>query len=90
MALIELAQTLFTLVATVDSGSPALIRHCRAGFWPRFAERTLPKMTSSISSGLIPARSIAEVIATDPRSDIFWEEREPMNMPVGVRAAERM
>jgi hypothetical protein len=34
-ALIEEAQTLLMVVATVDSGSPAPIAHWRAGFWPR-------------------------------------------------------
>ena len=35
MALREEAQTLFTVVQTVESGMPALMAHCRAGFWPR-------------------------------------------------------
>ena len=29
------AQTLFTVVATVDSGREAPSAHCLAGFWPR-------------------------------------------------------
>ena len=39
----ELAQTLFTVVATTLSGRPAWMAHCQAGFWPRLAWRTLPK-----------------------------------------------
>ena len=35
IALMEEAQTLLTVVATVDSGSPAPIAHWRAGFWPK-------------------------------------------------------
>ena len=29
------AQTLLTVVQTVESGRPAPMAHCRAGFWPR-------------------------------------------------------
>ena len=35
MALREEAQTLFTVVQTVEFGMPALMAHWRAGFWPR-------------------------------------------------------
>lgn len=35
MALREEAQTLFTVVQTVESGMPAPMAHWRAGFWPR-------------------------------------------------------
>lgn len=34
-ALTEEAHTLFTVVQTTDSGRPAPMAHCRAGFWPR-------------------------------------------------------
>lgn len=33
------AQTLLTVVQTVESGRPAPMAHCRAGFWPRLDER---------------------------------------------------
>lgn len=74
------AQTLLTVVATVELGKPALIAHWRAGFCPRlamqsvpdvivkaqdnsyFAERTLPKNTSSTLSGEIPALLTAAVV----------------------------
>jgi len=71
IALMLEAQTLFTVVQTVESGSPAPRAHCLAGFCPRldasqgrsesgqetayFAERTLPMNTSSTLSGLMPA-----------------------------------
>lgn len=81
MALRLEAQTLLTVVHTVDVGKPAPIAHCLAGFCPRlsqkvsdsqvksrkpfaiahFAEMTLPKKTSSTSSGLTEARSRAAV-----------------------------
>ena len=35
IALREEAQTLLIVVQTVESGMPALMAHCRAGFWPR-------------------------------------------------------
>lgn len=35
IALVPEAQTLFTVVQTVESLRPALMAHCRAGFWPR-------------------------------------------------------
>lgn len=41
MALREEAQTLFTVVQTVESGMPAPMAHCRAGFWPRLGEGEL-------------------------------------------------
>ena len=35
IALVPEAQTLFTVVQTVESLRPAVIAHWRAGFWPR-------------------------------------------------------
>ena len=35
IAFSEEAQTLFTVVQTVESGMPAPRAHCRAGAWPR-------------------------------------------------------
>ena len=69
IALAPEAQTLLTVVQTVDWLRPPAIAHCRAGFWPRlvtvrfiltwelpityFADKTFPKKTSSTCSGLI-------------------------------------
>jgi hypothetical protein len=40
-------QTLLMVVAGTESGRPALIATCRAGFMPRPACRMHPRMTSS-------------------------------------------
>src|SRR5271155_5287994 len=63
---------------------------CRAGFGPPPAWRALPKMVSSTCSGWIPARSIAALPATAPRSAAVSEASDPPNLPIGVRTAERM
>ena len=49
-------------------GSPPLKAACRAGAWPWPAIRQLPNSTSVTSSGLMPARSTAALMATPPRS----------------------
>jgi len=86
IALREEAQTLLTVVQTIEFGRWAPRAHWRAGFWPRLghvkrsllrrglgrlerrylgtylAERTLPKKTSSMSSGFtLGTRSKAAV-----------------------------
>ena len=48
-------QTRLTVIAGTLSGMPALSSAWRAVFWPRPAWMTLPKMTSSSSSPLMPA-----------------------------------
>ncbi len=80
------AQTLLTVVHTVEVGRPAPIAHCLAGFCPKlyqggefikrdlgrslvvahFAEMTLPKKTSSTSSGFTKARSRAAITLVRP------------------------
>lgn len=47
------AQTLFTVVQTTELGIPAPNAACLAGACPKFALRTLPKMTSWTSEGSI-------------------------------------
>lgn len=44
--------TLFTVVQVVFMGNPDKIAACLAGAWPTPAERTLPRITYSIYSGL--------------------------------------
>lgn len=43
------AQTLLTQVVGMEGGRPARRAACVAGAWPRPAEKTFPRITSSIS-----------------------------------------
>lgn len=55
------------------------------------ADSTLPKKTSSTSSGLIcGTRSTAALIAWDPSWVALRLERDPRNDPTGVLAADTM
>ncbi len=81
---------LLTVVQPAASGTPALSEACRAGAWPCPAGSTLPMITSPTSPGLIPARSIAALIATAPRSLAASDAKSPRNAPIGVRAAPTM
>jgi hypothetical protein len=47
-------------------------------------------ITSSISDGSMPERSMAALIASDPNLGAERVEREPMNAPIGVRAPVRI
>src|SRR5579864_8428509 len=81
---------LLTVVQPVESGRPALIDACRAGAWPCPAGRTHPKIVLSTSSGLMPARSTAALIAAAPRSLAASGDKSPWKPPIGVRAAPTM
>ena len=71
-------QTLFNVKAPTETGNPALMAACRAGFWPKPAETTLPKITSSISAGSgIPARWTASLTTNEPS----WVAVKPFNDP---------
>src|SRR5437660_11112211 len=63
---------------------------CRAVFGPPPACRALPKIVSATCCGCTPARSSAAFAATTPISAGESETSEPPNLPMGVRAAERM
>src|SRR6266404_4276479 len=63
---------------------------CRAVLGPPPACRALPKIVSSTCCGWTPARSSAAFVATTPISAAESEASEPPNLPIGVRAAERM
>ena len=82
--------TLLMVVAETPSGSPAFSAACRAGAWPAPAWITWPMIASSTRSGAMPARSTAARMAMAPRSVAGTVERPPPNLPIGVRAAERM
>src|ERR1044072_820782 len=77
--------TLLTVNDGTVSGMPAPRAAARAGFWPRPACRTLPRMTSSTSPGWMRARRSASLTATAPSSVAFRLDRAPWNLPMGVR-----
>ncbi len=82
--------TLFTVNAGTLFGIPARIAACRAGFWPRPAVRTLPRITSSMAVAGTPARRSASWIASAPSSGAENPVSEPWNLPIGVRQALAM
>src|SRR5574338_178783 len=83
-------QTLLMVVAPTPSGRPALSAAWRAGACPAPAWITCPISTSSTRSGAMPARSTAARMAVAPSSVAGTVERPPPNLPMGVRAADRM
>jgi len=60
------AQTLLIVVQGTLRGRPPNMAAWRAGAWPAPADTTLPRMTSSTSSGDTPERSMAARTATEP------------------------
>ncbi len=83
-------QTLLIVRAATEGGRPARIAAWRAGAWPRPAETTFPRMTSSTCSGASPARATASRTTRAPRAGAAKPFRDPRNFPVGRRTAERM
>src|SRR5712691_77692 len=83
-------QTLFTVWAGTDSGSPALMADCRAGFMPRPAWRMQPRITSSTWSGRTPERRTASFTATVPSSTAETSLNAPPKLPMGVRHPPRI
>ncbi len=77
---------LLTVVQPEESGIPAAREACRAGAWPSPAGNTQPIITSSISAGVSPARSMAALIEIAPRSGERTKLRAPIMPPMGVRA----
>src|SRR5712671_5448560 len=83
-------QTLLMVVAPDASGSLAPRAACRAGAWPCPAGSTQPMKTSSIRSGDNFARSTAAPMTWEPSLWALKDDRSPINLPSGVRAAETM
>ena len=79
-------QTWFSDQAVFSFGTPAPMAAWRAGFMPCAAVSTWPRITSSTSPALMPARSMAPVIATVPRSEAGVLANAPLKAPTGVRA----
>ncbi len=83
-------QTMLTVAAPTESGTPAPRSTWRAGFCPAPAWSACPKSTSSTSEGTSPARSIAARAARVPSRVAGTIRSDPPNRPIGVRAAERI
>src|SRR6185436_9869627 len=89
-ALRPLPQTLFTVMAGIESGRPAPIAAWRPGFCPRPALTTFPMTTSSTLSGATPARFTASATTMLPSLVAGRGESVPRNLPMGVRTALTM
>ena len=87
MDFIPLAQTLFTVVHTTESGRFANFAACRAGACPKLACITQPIKTSSTASGLIPALSTAALMAMAPNCVADKSFNTPPKLPIGVLTA---
>ena len=72
---------LFTVSAGISSGIPALMADCLAGCCPIPADKTLPMITSSISSGSSSACFKVSFIAIAPKSTAEVLNKEPLNFP---------
>src|SRR5258707_10086779 len=83
-------QALLMVMAATRGAQPPLRAACRAGFWPRPAWTTLPRMASSICLASRPARRMASATILPPSSGADKLARPPWNLPMGVRTAERM
>ena len=83
-------RTLFTVVHSVESGSPAALAACRAGAWPIPADSTLPIQHCSTAALSTPALASAAEMATAPSCGAVSGAREPLKPPMGVRAAATM
>src|SRR5215470_2723092 len=79
-------QTLLTVVAGMAIGMPALTAACREVIWPAPACSTWPMITYSTWSGVIPARSMAPLMANPPRSTADKPASDPSRRPIPVRA----
>lgn len=83
-------QTLFKVVQGVSTPRPALIEACLAGAWPKPAEITFPKITSSTYFGLRLIDSRAPLMANPPSWGAVKFEIFPKNEPMAVLFAATM
>ena len=82
--------TLLTVVAPTEWGMPAPMEACRAGAWPRPADRTQPMYTSSTRLPGNPIRFNASAMAMLPSFVAGTPLKMPLKLPIGVRAALTM
>ena len=80
-------QTLLIVIAGISSGKPDFTAACLAVFWPRPAWITLPMITSSTNSGLIPALLTASLITNAPKSTAGTSFKDPPKVPIAVLTA---
>ena len=85
-----LAHILLSVVQGVSSLSPEPRQTCLAGAYPLPAAITLPRYTSSTSSGATCACARAPLVAIVPSWGPLKLERPPMNVPIGVRLTPTM
>ncbi|MNT86172.1 hypothetical protein D3C72_2264290 [compost metagenome] len=71
-------QTRLTVIAGTETGSPAPMAACRAGFMRLPAWITFPNTTLPTSPGSIPARATVARIAAAPRSTAGTAFSEPL------------
>src|SRR6266850_3629032 len=83
-------QTLLIVIAATRASHPPLSAAWRAGFWPRPACTTLPRIASSICLAPIPARRAASATTLPPSSGAENPARPPWNFPTGVRTADKI
>src|SRR5262249_40826008 len=76
------------VTAATWSGSPPFKAACRAGFWPRPADTTVPMMHSSTIAGSMFARRTASRTTQAPSWVAVNDLSAPRNFPVGVRTAD--
>src|SRR5476649_278631 len=79
-------QTLLTVNDGVANGRPALRATWWAGFWPRPACSTLPRITSSMCRSSGNSARLAATVAT-PSSTADVLASAPANLPMAVRLA---
>ncbi len=81
-------QTLLMVVQPTEKGMPAPMVAWRAGACPSPAGKTQPIRAEQGRSGVIPAASIAALIAMLPSCVAVWLLKLPWKLPIGVRLAE--
>lgn len=86
-ALVPEAQTLLTVVQTVESVRPALMAHWRAGFWPRLETCYVSSLDGCGEEEMLGSSLSGEDISVENLLDIFglygwyslkgsWSDRE--------------
>ena len=64
----DVTQVTQLTMAGTESGRPAFIAACRAGFWPCPHARTCPNITSETSSGVTFVLSRTALMTAEPSS----------------------
>ena len=83
-------QTLLTVIALTEEGTPPKMEACRAGFCCRPAWQTLPMITSSTLAGSRSTRSRTALMHTAPSWGARTGASPPWNLPIGVLTAAQI